>query len=289
MDITVIDFFRSKYVLAHPEIMELIDVKLVEEVKNDRRIMAIQDEDEKTHQEALILWRRLPRQILVEITNQFNLWIRIPQPKPDDNSESDKDVADYPWNEPDTLWFIKKKAVENKNPPNQVYFKKEKEKKRKLTSAIYPSTAEIRLMEHISKKNMRNLSLFDAYKKIFFCVIYNNETLVIWNNIKEKDYGDKCDKSFAVIRHIFANISYMQRKKFIEIFPVVVVNIHNILMGSGIYDEYSGFRDYKNIAAHIVLKGRTFCIKVAKDPNTIRHMLEFDEFHPIWDHYKKTM
>ena len=81
----------------------------------------------------------------------------------------------------------------------------------------------------------------------------------------------------------------MHRKKFRMVFPAIVVNIHNILMGSGIYDEYSKFRDYKNIAAHIVLKGKAFCIKVAKDPSSIRNMLEFDEFHPIWDHYKITV
>ena len=75
MDITAVDFFRSKYVMAQPDIMGILEVALVDEVKNRQQILDINDGEEQKHQEALILWTLIPLATRNNITRQFNIWI----------------------------------------------------------------------------------------------------------------------------------------------------------------------------------------------------------------------
>lgn len=294
MDITVIDFFRSKYVMAHPDIVGMLEVALVDEVKNLRQILAIDDGEERKHQEALILWRRIPLATRNDITRQFNVWIgNVPVVEHESDSDSDSDA------ESDSDVEELKEGVNNMNIDDEVKTrvkkhsavkkKVDKKKTRKLTTPIYASRENGKLMDFVSKNEIKNNNSYAIYRLAFERAVHKGVVNTIWDSIRTHDYGDKSEKPFPVIRPVFSNVSYYNRSKFKDIFPTVMFAIHNVLMGAGIYDDYPTFSDYKNLAAHIILKGKDYCNAIINDPQLVRPLLEYEEYHPIWNHYKKTL
>lgn len=290
MDITAVDYFRSKYVMTHPDIIGLLEVNLVDEVKNLQRITNIRDLEERKHQEALILWRRIPFNIRDEITRQFNVWIGNEQfisnsedSYTDSDTDSDVDIIH------EDMRNIEIKQKEISRVKKYVIEKKNGEQTRKLTTPIYASEGDEKLMGFVTDYEKKSSSMCDIYRLAFERAINNEIANVIWDNIKSQDYGDKSEKEFKAIRYVFSNVPYFNRKKFKETFPTIMLAVHNVLMGSGIYNDYPSFKDYKNLAAHIVLKGKDYCSNIVITPENVRKLLEYNDFHSIWDHYKKTL
>lgn len=285
MDITVVDYFRSKYVMNQPDVFELLDVQLVNEVKNNRNILRINDPEERKHQEALILWRRVPINVRTNLVNQFNAWIGN---IPDSQSEEEIIGAEPYSDDDDSDSDSSVKELEQKSLEKKYHKKEKKENTRRLTVPIYRSKNEESLLGLVTPVEQKG-GVLDMYRTIFTRLVSSGEVNIIWDNIKVEQYGNKNEKNFAFIRHVFSNISYYQRHKFKDVFPKVMYVVHTVLMSSGIYDEYPDFKDYKNLAGHIVLKGKDYCTSIVDDTNKVRDLLEYDNFHPIWDHYKKTL
>lgn len=279
--------------MAQPDIMGMLEVDLVDDVKNLRQILAINDGEERKHQEALILWIRIPLATRNNITRQFNVWIgndiNVADVESDQDSDQDSDSDVEELKE-----GIKKMDIKDEVKPRvkkYIAVKKEvgEKKTRKLTTPIYASSCDGKLMDFVSKNEIKNLTSYDIYRLAFERAVQKGVINIIWNNIQTQDYGDKSEKPFPVIRHVFSNVSYYNRGKFKDIFSTMMFAIHNVLMGAGVYDDYPTFSDCKNLAAHIVLKGKDYCEAIVKDPQLVRPLLEYEEFHPIWNHYKKTL
>jgi hypothetical protein len=286
MEITAVDFFRSKYVMDHPDIMRTLDVALVKEVKNLRQILAIGDGEERKHQEALILWRRITLAARHQVIRRFNIWIGNGI-----NTEQKKELEDL-----EALVFkVEEKKRTNINEEVKDLVKKysvvKKEagakKTRKLTTPIYASIKDEKLMELVPQ-SVINKPHFGP-RLLFEWAVNKGITNIIWDSILIHDYGDKSEKPFPVIRHMFSKVSYHNRSKFKDIFPTIMLIVHNLLIGAGIYDDYPTFSDYKNMTAHIILRGKDYCYSIVKNPQLVRPLLEYDEFHPIWNHYKNTL
>jgi hypothetical protein len=260
MDITALDFFRSKYVLDHPDIMEALDVDTIVRVKNLPQITNIKEMDERKHQEALVLWELIPEHMRIHFTRYFNIWIGNP------------DSEDTDTEEVKTSTVQKYNRVENK------------EKTRKITTPIYESKCNDKLVSYLTKKELDNNDNQCVYKLAFDRCEQKGDFNIIWNIIDKSGYNNKSEKQFLDIKIIFSHIPYYNRTIFWNVYSTVMFNVHRVLVGACIYEDYPTFHDYKNIAAHIVLMGKDYCSSVVADPQLIRPLLEYNRFHPVWDY-----
>jgi hypothetical protein len=274
MDITAVDFFASKYVMVHPDIMGVLDEDLVRRVKNLRTVLIVDNVEERRNMEALILWVRIPNATREIINDQFNVWIGndINGANPNGGVEELKEEVKS---------HVKKYCVVEKDICEK--------KTRNLTKPIYISNRERKLMDFVSKNDIKNHTTYSIYNLAFELAVNSGVFNIVWDSIRIQDYGNKSEKPFSVIRRVFSKISYYNRSEFKNIFPVIMFTIHSVLLGAGIYNDYPTFSDYENLAAHIVLKGKNYCTSIVKDPQLVRPLLEYDEFHPIWDRYNNAL
>jgi hypothetical protein len=249
MDIGTEDFFISKYIMGQLDIIELLDEDVIDNVKKMRFIIAVEDPIERKHREASVLWYRLSNDIKDHITLLFNTWIG-------NHSEEEKTAR------------VKKYYI----------VKKINDTQRKISYPIHNSIIHDNLMEYATGKK-------DKYKLAFSNADKGGVFKMLWTGLKKCTYGDRSEMSFAEARKNFSKVIHGNRRILIHTFLMVLFAIHNILKDAGIYSDYPLFIDYKNMLAHIVLKGREYCLSIIEDPQLVRPLLEYEEFHPIWNNF----
>jgi hypothetical protein len=281
--------------MAHPDIMVMLNENLVLRVKNSRRILIIGNAEERRHQEALVLWEKIPIDTKDIITWQFNAWIGNDINVANRDVDDDDDGVDYvdaadEESSDDGVDEDPKEEVKTRVKKYCVVKKEVCEKKtRVITTPIYVSDMEEKLMDFVSKNDINKNTTLDIYRLAFRRVVGKGVFNIVWDSIQAREYGDKSEKPFPVIRHVFSNVSHYNRRKFKNIFPIMMFAIHGVLMRAGIYNDYPTFNDYENLAAHIVLRGENYCGSIVKNPQLVRPLLEYDEFHSIWNHYERTL
>jgi len=263
MDFTAVDFFKSKYVRSHPDIMGMIDPVLINTVKNQYRVLDINDYEARKQQEAAIIWRWISSPVRDAVYKLFDVWI---------GNNINVAIQDTYVKEDDKTRVKKYNII--------------KKKTRKRTTPIYRSSKDEKHMDLISINETKNYCDYEIYRLIFERLIFKRlsemqEMNTIWRIMRTDNYGDKSEKPFATARTVIIEVDRTFRQ-FNNIFSNIILAIHNVLVAAGIYDDYPTFSDYKNLAAHIILKGRDYCQFIVNNPQQVRQLLEYDEFHPIW-------
>lgn len=256
MSITAIDYFCSNYFMSNQDIIQLLDNDTLTRVENTFR--GVEDYTERKQKEALMLWRIMPQETkqIMAIKLELCLSSDIKCPVKKQNSKMVK----------------KYKVCKNKS-------------KRKMIMPINTYVIEYnRYIKHIPSSEKENLNPYELYKIAFKRLIDSGELNIIWSNINPDKYSDKNEKKLKCdILPMFVNMPYSTISKFKPAYALAVFAVHSILVCSGLYDDYPTFKDFNNFAAHIVLKGKIYMMNVLKDTNSVRDLLEYDNFHTIWD------
>jgi hypothetical protein len=265
MDITVVDFFRSKYVLNLPDIIHVLDVEVINNVKKLRNIANIVDLDERKHQEALMVWNLMPKHTKDYFTHQFKIWIG-------------DDIKDLATNLMDMkIRDIKHVHVKNKNT-------------RKMTTPIHEHQGIKLLLKHVTPEEIKNNTQYDIYRLIFERGSLAGAFRRIWNYTdKVLTLYDHPSKQQSIeIKNLFFDIPYSTLTQFSDEYLTAIIAMHNVLMYSGIYGDYPTFHDYRNISAHIILMGKDYCLQILSDPNQVRPLIEYGDYYQTWDMYQST-
>ena len=264
MDITVVDFFRSKYIMGHPDILDILDVAIVDKIKHDERILSIHDSEERKHAESLSVWDSLSPTDKWAITHLFTAWVG------DDTDE---------------------KSITLNTDTEKVHKYSEDTvcDNRKLVGPIYVSAEDKKILSLISGKNPSCDNIYDTYRSVFKCIARKKQFYTVWGCIHTHQYNDVSVMSFNMCSNIFTYVTYYKRVSFKEEFSLATNIVHNALLHSGIYNDYPTFHDYKNLATHVVLRGEVYCTNAVMNPETVRYLIEYKEYHDIWDYYIKAM
>jgi hypothetical protein len=214
--------------MDHQDIMGILDIKIVDEVKNIQDIRTIIDVYERKHQEALILWERISEQNRKYITNQFNIWIG------NDKKESD-DKSDEEYKDNVTLNIPVKEMNLDGIVQKYKYVEESDKKKRKTTTSIYPSSEYKRLMEFISIEEINNCTYHDICSQAFKRCTNKGVFNIIWKSMKKKNYGNKSENIHLTVKYIFSDVTFSNRDKFKYAFQIAVSSINNIQTIYGIY------------------------------------------------------
>lgn len=261
MSITAMDYFCSKYFMSHPDIIQYLDDNTLIHVR--QALGGVENGDERKRREALMIWRLMPQETKQIMSNELEQWLSSHNTKKVEKSVTRcKSVKKY-------------NVCKNKS-------------RRKLAMPINTYVVEYdRYIKHIPESEKKNLNSYELYRIAFKQLMSSGELNIIWDNINPDKYGDKNEKKLERdILPMFVYMPYSSISKFKPAYSLAVFAVHSILVGSGMYDDYPTFKDYKNFAAHIVLKGKNYMMNVLKDTNSVRDLLEYDNFHPIWDRVK---
>jgi hypothetical protein len=119
-----------------------------------------------------------------------------------------------------------------------------------------------------------------------FAKIIKNEVPLIVNNVwavvGPTKYGNRSDIEWGCAKHVFSDMNRRTIRKIKRNMVRLMFYVHNILVHYGIYDTSRGVSEYKDIAAHIILRGRTYCINIVNNPEKAIPLLKNNEYHPIW-------
>ena len=219
------EFFISKYVLKHFDIIDIlegIDIKMPN--TNDENIL---------YRAGAKLWHSLDEKNINSVNKMYSVWMCTHEEKAAPvKIHTDSEVKrhiDLPI------------------------------KSRKLTSQIYQSTLDRILSDHLlENEQSAHINLYDKYKLIYRRM---REPIFmrLWEAVPTYSQGIHRGTNY---KHLFDTLPYARRAKLITAFPDYVMLIHLILQHSDIYRDYPKFDDYENIAAHILLSGDKTCTDV---------------------------
>lgn len=277
MDIDIVDFFRSAYVMDVDTTVKVVDKKLINAVKQSDAMQAIDDPVTRKHQEALAIWQRTSYREKLLITRQFNEWLG----NENGNGDGKGDGEDEDDGDGENKIVLHGKTV-------QIFFPSvSKNNDRKKTTPIYKHT----LSDCVASSMYYHITSMDvsSFVRIFDEMVEQKYATVIWKTIHKNSYNDSHVMPFHVIGTVFNHVPYRITALFKHAYCDMVFIMHMIILSSGIYDAYLTFKDYKNLAGHIILRGEKYCKEIIKNPEKIIRVLEFQLYHPIWDHFRKTL
>ena len=152
--------------------------------------------------------------------------------------------------------FIQPHGVENKKEIQKpVVIHTVSERKRKLATPVYPMT-------RVDYKDCR----------------------LIWDprNNDCKSYGNK-STSARLTSRLFKNCLLIKDEYYRNNMSLLMNNINKHLIN--IYNAYSTFNDFDNLAAHIVFMGIEYYQRVVANPSIIIPTLVSEDYVKLWDIY----
>lgn len=262
MDITVRDYFCSKYVMGHEDIAHMIDEHMIDHVQNVYRIANILDQNEREHQEALVLWDLLSPRLVNTITQMFNEWINTNDEKKSITPNEEKNII---------IKFERDECTDTKK------------KNRKLVSPImYP----IDIKNVINSNNVGIDTSNKRYWRVLYMNILNNTLYAdAWKNIDIgvllRGYLVRDMKYINVFRHL-SRESFMEIKK---VFPAFVYILYYAIAEAHIYDNYPTFKNHVNLAAYITIHGHAYCTNIIKNMDLVCDLIEKTNLPNIWENF----
>lgn len=152
--------------------------------------------------------------------------------------------------------FIQPHGVEIKRKIQKPVIHTLSERKRKLATPVYP-------MKPIDYKDCR----------------------LIWDPLSNdcKSYGNKSTHGIKLTSILFKNCLLIKDEYYRNNMSLLMNNINKHLVD--IYNAYSTFNDFDNLAAHIVFMGIEYYQRVVANPSIIIPTLVSEDYVKLWDIY----
>ena len=139
------------------------------------------------------------------------------------------------------------------------------------------------IIKHFKSKRNRNLVLHE-YPSVD---IDYKECIDIWNIDAHdcENYGNISTHGTKLHSRLFKNGLLIRTVYFKNTMSVLMYEVNKKLIN--IYNMYPTFKDYNNLAAHVVFIGMEYYHTVLNNPNIIIDTLISEDYVKLWDVYLK--
>lgn len=180
--------------------------------------------------------------------------------------------------------------VDNKNVIEKKTEKKTEKKiivdTRKIVYPIYTSNLEYKIRKKYLSTDNKIINTLYENKVLLKKILRSNDYDNFWNTIKEYKYGDVSNVPFGYAKHIFSVVSNIDINKTRLLLNSSIYLMYMILNISNVYN-ITGCTDYKDVALHILLKGKDVCINVLNNIDIAIDLINKKEYHKIYNIYNK--
>lgn len=264
---TIQDYFRSKYVMGHPDVMQYVDEKTLRVVQARADIARITGADEKKHQEALAIWQTLAADVQLKVRTAFFLWMEDWVPNP-----ATVAVTHPPQHQPLVVDVPEKKTLAIVHTPVDV--KDQKQETRMLTTPIFNVGVDPKLIN----SGPQSKAFYDRkYAQSLDVFRY------VWSRsprVRKISVGQG-DDPHTVIYEPYWIFGNNFKKSFIS----TIIIIKNIFIQSHLPRKYPTFKDWVNLASFIIMQGRPACDAFVSGAGDIDEIIQYEKYCKDWDSF----